>query len=92
MNHHRKNPNEASGTSPTVVPLLRPRGLRPPAAAAYLGTTPFEIEEATRSSALPFHIVGGACVIAVADLDKFFDSIQPRTGKLAGRGRFLEVT
>jgi hypothetical protein len=91
MVRRRKNPKEVSGTSSTVVLSLRPRGLRPPSAAAYLGTTPFAIQEAMRSGALPFRIVGGARVIAIEDLDKFFESIEPQTGKLAGRGRFLEA-
>ncbi len=88
---HKRNPNEVSGTSPTVVLSLRPRGLRPPAAAAYLGCTPFAIEEAMRSGALRFRIVGGSRVVAIEDLDKYFESIQPQIGKLVGRGRFLEI-
>ena|SRR6266850_1648496 len=87
----RTNLNQTSGTSPTVVVSLRPRGLRPPAAAAYLGCTPFAIEEAMRSGALRFRIVGGSRVVAIEDLDKYFESIQPQIGKLAGRGRFLEA-
>ena len=87
----KKNSNcyNASGSSPTFALVLRPRGLRPPAAAAYLGTTPFHIEELMRSGELPFRIVGGARVIAVEDLDKYFDSLTAQAGKLAGRGRFL---
>jgi hypothetical protein len=44
-----------------------------------------------RSGALPFRIVGGARTKAIEDLDKFFESIQPQTGKLARRGGFEEV-
>ena len=87
----KKNPNQTSGTFPIVVLSLRPRGLRPPVASAYLRTNPFAIEELIRSGALPFRIVGGARLVAIEDLDKFFEFIQPRTGKLAGRGRFLEA-
>jgi len=29
-------------------------------------------------------------VIAVEDLDKYFNSVTPQSGKLAGCGRFLE--
>jgi hypothetical protein len=88
----RKNSNSynASGSSPTFVLSIRPRGLRPPAAAAYLGCTAFAIEELMRSGELSFRIVGGARVIAVEDLDKYFDSLAAQAGKLAGRGRFLE--
>ena len=91
MARKSSNSYNTSGTSPTFVLFLRPRGLRPPAAAAYLGTTPFAIEEAMRSGALAFRIVGGARVVAIEDLDKYFESIQPQTGKLVGRGRFLEA-
>jgi hypothetical protein len=84
----KKNSNcyNASGSSPTLVLSLRPRGLRPPAAAAYLGVTSFQIEELMRSGDLPFRIIGGARVIAVEDLDKYFDSVTTQSGKLVGRG------
>src|SRR5216683_1404995 len=88
LSMQRKNLSQTSGTSPTVVVSLRPRGLRPPAAAAYLGCTPFAIEEAMRSGALRFRIVGGCRVVAIKDLDRYFESIQPQTGKREGRGRF----
>lgn len=48
------------------------------------------IEELMRDGVLPFRIVGGARVIAIEDLDKYFESIPKRNGKLPGRGRFLE--
>jgi excisionase family DNA binding protein len=86
MSKKKSNSYNTSGTSPTFTLVLRPRGLRPPAAAAYLGTTSFHIEELMRSGELPFRIVGGARVIAVEDLDKYFDSLTPQAGKLAGRG------
>ena len=87
----KKDPDRTSGSSPTSVTLhLRQLGLRPPASAAYLGTTPFHIEELMRDGVLPFRIVGGARVIAIEDLDKYFESIPKQTGRLRARGRFLE--
>ena len=44
-----------------------------------------------RSGALPFRIVGGARVVAIEDLDDYFEAIQKQNGKLAGRGRFLQA-
>jgi len=85
-----KNPNHTSGTSPTVVLSLRPRGLRPTSAAAYLGCTPFTIEEAWRNGTLKFRVIGGQRVSSVEQLDAFFESFPEQSGKLAGRGRFLE--
>ena len=82
----KRNPNTTSGTSPTLALVLRPRGLRPPAAAAYLGTTAFYVEQLMREGALPFRIVGGARVIAIEDLDKYFDSLAAQAGTLPGRG------
>ena len=81
-----KEPKQMNGASPTVMVVLRPRGLRPPAAAAYLGTTPFAIEEAMRDGRLHFRVIGGSRVIAVEDLDKLFESIEIQTGKLGPRG------
>ncbi len=86
----RKNPSQASGTSPTVV-SLRPRGLRPQTAAAYLGCTPFAIEEAWRNGTLKFRVIGGQRVSSVEQLDAFFESFPEQSGKMAGRGRFLSV-
>lgn len=89
----KKDANKVSGSSPGSVTLyVWPRGLRPPAAALYLGTTPFHVEELMRDGALPFRIVGGARVIAIEDLDAHFESIPKQNGKLPGRGRFLERT
>jgi hypothetical protein len=87
----RKNPNQVSGTSPTVVLSLRPRGLRPPSAAAYLGCTPFAIEEAWRNGTLKFRVIGGTRVSTTEQLDEWFDTFPEQSGKMAGRGRFLEV-
>lgn len=87
----KRDANKVSGSSPGSVMLyVRPRGLRPPAAALYLGTTPFHVEELMRDGALPFRIVGGARVIAIEDLDGYFESIPKLSGRLPGRGRFLE--
>lgn len=85
-----RNLNNKNTSASSVHLVLRPRGLRPPAAAAYLGTTPFYIEELMRDGALPFRFVGGARVIAIEDLDKYFESIPKQNGKLPGRGRFLQ--
>jgi hypothetical protein len=55
--HVRKNSSQSSSSSTTVPLFLRPRALRPPA-AAYLGTTPFAIEEAWRNETLKYRQVG----------------------------------
>ena len=88
----RKNPNQASGTSPTVVLSLRPRGLRPPAASAYLGCTAFAIEEAWRNGTLKFRVIGGQRVSTTEQLDEWFESFPEQSGKMAGRGKFLSIT
>jgi len=77
--------------SVSVVAHVRPRALRPVAAAAYLGTTPFHIEELWRDGVLPFKIVGGARVVPVEDLDAYFDSLPKRAGVLPGRGKNFKV-
>ena len=76
----------SSGTSPGVPLFLRPRALRPPAAADYLGTTPGNIEQLIRDGVLPFRVLGQVRVIAIEDLDKYFDSLATQEGKLVGRG------
>jgi len=86
---HKRNPNEASGTSPTVVLSLRPLGLRPSTAAAYLGCTPFAIEEAWRNGTLKFRVIGGQRVSTTEQLDEWFNTFPEQSGKMAGRGRFL---
>jgi len=88
---HKRNPNEASGTSPTVVLSLRPRGLRPPACASYIGCTTFAIEEAWRDGSLKFRVIGGARVSTIKQLDEWFNSFPEQSGKMAGRGRFLAI-
>jgi hypothetical protein len=86
----KKDPNKVSGSSPGSVTLyLRPRGLRPPAAAAHLGTTAFTIEDAWRDGTLEYRVIGGARVSTIEQLDKWFDSHPEQSGKLAKRGMFL---
>ena len=91
MSVRRKNPNEVSGTSPTITLSIQPRGLRPPAAAAYIGCSAFAIEEAWRNGTLKFRVIGGQRVSTVKQLDEWFESFPEQSGKLAGRGRFLSV-
>jgi excisionase family DNA binding protein len=79
---YKKNPNQASGTFPTIPLFLRPRALRPPAAADYLGTTPGQIEQLMRDGVLPFRVLGQVRVIAIEDLDAYLDSLPRQTGKL----------
>jgi hypothetical protein len=78
----RKNPNQVSGSSPGIPLFLRPRALRPPAAADYLGTTPGNIEQLMRDGVLSFRVLGQVRVIAIEDLDAYLDSIPKQTGKL----------
>ena len=78
----RKNPNQASGTSPTIPLFLRPRALRPPAAADYLGTTPGNIEFLFRTGALRYKLLAGVRVVLVEELDRYIESLPDGTGKL----------
>lgn len=75
--------------SSAVVIQFTPKALRPDAAAQYLGTTPFRIEELMREGLLEFKILPGSDsrVISIEVLDKFFDSLPSQKGVLAGRGR-----
>ena len=82
MGHRNSNPNTTSGSSPGVPLFLRPRALRPPAAADYLGTTPGNIEQLMRDGVLPFRVLGQVRVIAIEDLDAYLDSLPKQTGKL----------
>lgn len=64
---------------------ISPRGMRPPVATAYLGTTPFRIEELMRDGVLPFRD-RGVRVISVVDLNEYFDSLfQKKLG--SGQGK-----
>jgi excisionase family DNA binding protein len=80
--HVRNNSSQSSISSPTVPLFLRPRALRPPAAADYLGTTPGNIEQLMRDGVLPFRVLGQVRVIAIEDLDAYLDSLPKQTGKL----------
>ena len=75
----RKNSNQTSGTSPTVpCPQI---GLRVPEASAMIGATNGYIEQAMRDGTLPYRMVGGTRVIALADLEAHFLSIPKESGK-----------
>ena len=78
----RRNSNHASSTPLTIPLFLRPRALRPPAAADYLGTTLGNIEQLMREGVLPFRVLGQVRVIAIEDLDQYLDSLPKQTGKL----------
>ena len=70
-----------NNSAPTITFSISPRGMRPHVAAAYLGTTPSRIDEVMRDGMLPFRMLGDARVIAVADLNQYFDSLPKETGK-----------
>ncbi len=78
----KKQTNNTSGTSPTVPLFLRPRALRPPAAADYLGTTPGHIEALMRSGDLHYKLIAGVRVVTVEELDRYIESLPDATGKL----------
>jgi len=82
MAHRSSNPNTTSGSSPGVPLFLRPRALRPPAAAAYIGGTAGLIEQLWRDGELPYRLVGGVRVVLVEDLDAYLDGLEKKTGKL----------
>jgi hypothetical protein len=80
-----RNPNNKN-TSPGGVQLfLRPRALRPPAAAAYIGGSLGLIEQLWRDGLLPYRLVGGVRVALIEDLDAYLDSLEKKTGKLSDR-------
>ncbi|SRR5216684_1042182 len=81
----RKNLSQTSGTSPTIPLFLRPRALRPPDAARYIGGTAGLIEQLWRDGMLPYRLVGGVRVALVEDLDAYLDSLEKKTGKLSDR-------
>jgi hypothetical protein len=85
---HRKNLGETSGTSPTITLSIQPRALRPPGCAAYVGCTPFAIEEAWRDGSLKYLVIGGSRVSTIEQLDEWVDSLEEQSGKLPGRGKF----
>jgi excisionase family DNA binding protein len=77
-----RNPNTKKTSLSSMRLFLRPRALRPPAAAEYLGTTPGNIEQLMRDGVLPFRVLGQVRVIAIEDLDAYLDSLPKQTGKL----------
>ena len=91
MSQKKSNSYNTSGTSPTVVLSIQPKCLRPPAAAAYLGTTPFAIEEAWRDGSLKYRIIGGARVSTIEQLDEWFEKHPEQSGALPGRGIHITV-
>jgi hypothetical protein len=88
MVHPRKNLNEVSGTSPTISLSIQPRAHRPPGCAAYVGCTPFAIEEAWRDGSLKYLVIGGSRVSTTQQLDEWIDSLEEQSGRLPGRGKF----
>jgi len=83
--HVRKNSSQSSISSPTVPLFLRPRALRPPDAAAYIGGTAGLIEQLWRDGLLPYRLVGGVRVTLIEDLDAYLDSLEKTAGKLFDR-------
>jgi hypothetical protein len=72
-----------------LVLHVRPRALRPVAAAAYLGTTPFAIEELWRDGKLKYRQIGGPDgprVSTIEQLDEYLKSLPEQTGVLVMRG------
>jgi len=84
----RNHLSQTSGTPPTITLSIRPRGLRPPGCAAYVGCTPFAIEEAWRDGSLKYLVIGGSRVSTTKQLDEWMDSFEEQSGKLPGRGKF----
>jgi hypothetical protein len=81
----KRKPNEIV----QLVLHVRPRALRPVAAAAYLGTTPFAIEELWRSGKLKYRQIGGPDgprVSTIQQLDEYLESLPEKTGVLVMRG------
>jgi len=73
--------------SAVAVPTLfiRPRAFRPPEAAVYLSTTAGNIEALMRSGDLRYKLIAGVRVVAVQELDRYFDSLPDQSGKLTER-------
>jgi hypothetical protein len=74
--------SESASNVPDIVFSLSPRGLRPPAAALYIGGTAGLIEQLWRDGLLPYRLVGGVRVALIEDLDQYLDSLPRQTGKL----------
>ncbi len=73
---------ESASNVPNIMLSLRPRGLRPPTAAAYIGGTAGLIEQLWRDGTIPYRLVGGVRVALIEDLDAYLDSLPKQTGKL----------
>ena len=73
-------------TANNIRITIVPRGLRPVAAALYLGVAAARIEDLMREGKLPFRMLGDTRVLDIRDLDAYFESIPTQTGRLAGRG------
>ena len=94
MNRNRRHVSEfgSSGTSPgsrlgsssnpAVVISLKPRLLAIPAAAAYIASTNWHVEELCRAGELPYLVVGKHRVIDVLDLDAWVSKQKKQTGML----------
>jgi hypothetical protein len=68
--------SESASNVPNIMLSLSPRGLRPPAAALYIGGTAGLIEQLWRDGFLPYRLVGGVRVGLVEDLDAYLDSLE----------------
>jgi hypothetical protein len=84
MTHRSSHPISISDSS-SIQLFLRPRALRPVAAAAYIGGTPGLIEQLWRDGELPYRLVGGVRVALLEDLDAYLDSLEKKTGALVHR-------
>ena len=73
---------ESASNVPSIVLSLSPRGLRPPAAALYIGGTSGLIEQLWREGTIPYRLVGGVRVALIEDLDQYLDSLPRQTGQL----------
>ena len=81
-------PKQSSQDSTRVVLQVQPRAMRPQAAAAYAGVTPFQIEEAWRSGALAYKVIGGARISTVEQLNKWIDSFADEAGAREAVGMY----
>ena len=71
--HQQENISITAGVS-----ALPPRGLRIPQAAAYIGCTPWFVEEAIRQGRLKATKMGRPWVMFIEDLDAFIDQEKTR--------------
>jgi len=72
-----------------LVLYVQPAALRPVAAAAYLGTSPFAIEELWRNGKLKYRQIGGpdgTRVSTIEQLNAYLHSLPEKTGVLVMRG------